>query len=152
MPEGYKIRRAIRSDSEKIWEIRNAPASRSVSHNQEAIPFASHDVWFIQKYFESDEHRCYVLTYNNEVCGYCRIDKGLDKSVFVVSIALHPSYHGKGLGQFFLKEVIAQFDLSGDMEADISKVNTPSLKLFEECGFTKVREDGSYIYYRLERK
>jgi len=152
MTEDFKVRRARREDSKKIWVIRDAPEARSVSHNQEPIPFLSHDAWFENKYFKSDEHRCYVLVIRDEIYGYCRFDRGLEKGVFVVSIALHPSYQGKGLGSRFLKEALALFDLPGAMEADVSITNAASLRLFEKLDFKKTHEDGSYAYYKLERK
>ena len=132
-----EIRHVIIEDSKRIWEIRNHPAVRAVSGSPEMIDFQDHLPWFENKYFNTGENLCFVLETQHGVVGYCRFDNNQDKDIYIISIALDPDYHGKGLGIYLLNESLKRCDKNKKILAEIKKDNIRSLKLFENQGFRR---------------
>ncbi len=150
MHDNKNIRIAISEDSRRIWEIRNHPDVRKKSGNSEIIAFNKHDNWFNEKYFVKNDNICYVLTVDNEVAGYCRLD--LDKNNYVISIAVDSAFHGKGLGNFLLNQTLQKYNKSKSIIADIKKDNIISIKLFERNGFEYFAKDEENFHYSYNNK
>lgn len=144
-----KVRPAQTNDAQRIWEIRNEPASLAVAASQETIPLAQHIAWFNSQYFTNKGSICFVAEVAQSVVGYCRFDLDLNKNHYINSIAVASSMHGKGIGTLLLKESIVQFKSSIPIHAEVRKFNTASIKMFERVGFKKVSEDNQNIYYQL---
>lgn len=146
-----EIRRASKEDVNRIWEIRNHPIVRENSGNTEVIPLENHLKWFNKKYFEGGGNFCYVLKEKNKSVGYCRFDFDENKNIYVVSIALDPGNHGKGLGSQLLVRSIGKLEdelkASAVLFAEVQKNNIPSVKLFEKNGFLKNAEDENNFYF-----
>jgi ribosomal protein S18 acetylase RimI-like enzyme len=87
-----------------------------------------------------------VLTENDCVMGYCRVDAGL------VSIAIDPSAHGKGYGKKLLNSAISEALRRWPIvTAEVLADNAASRRLFTTNGFTLVREAGESILYQINR-
>lgn len=133
MNSGFKVIPAGEKDSGSIWKIRYHPKINETAINQESVNFAQHDRWFREKYFKDKDSKCFVLKNNDNTIGYCRFD--LNKTGYVISIALHPDYQGRGLGRQLLIESMWQFGDEKAFLATIKKNNPTSLRLFLEAGF-----------------
>lgn len=140
----YSIRRATLNDSRRVWEIRNSPTSRRNSLNHNRIKYTDHDQWFKHQYFKNTENRCYVLTGNKRVIGYCRLDK--IKKARIISIGIDQSFQGKGLGQRLLSGVIKKNKQKRKINAEIQLTNQASLHLFEKNKFHITRRDKNNYY------
>jgi N-acetylneuraminate synthase len=146
-PKHFATRKLKSSDSLALWKIRNTESVRKVSNNSAPIPKASHTQWFAQ-YIKNPKNNCFVITYENKVAGYCRIDSGL------VSIAIDPLFQGMGLGKKLLTSSVQQASQQiKTITATIHKKNEASLKLFTSVGFTIVsgNKEVSHLEYRNER-
>ncbi len=147
MTDKFIVRKASIEDTERIWEIRNHPLSRKESLNTEKIPLADHISWFSAKYLANSKDNCYVLEVGNKTVGYCRLDFQNDK--YIVSIAIDPDHHGKGLGTFLLGESLRQLSPGKTILATVKKDNPASLRIFEKNGFIPVKDDNTSVH--LER-
>lgn len=145
-----KVRSAQPGDAQRIWEIRNEPASLAVAASQEVIPLAQHVTWFNNKYFTGKSSICFIAEVDQSVVGYSRFD--LNNDHYVNSIAVASSMHGKGIGTLLLKQSIEQLNSSLPIHAEVRKFNTASIKMFERVGFKKTSEDDQNIYYQLEEQ
>lgn len=142
------IRLAQPGDAQKIWEIRNEPASLAVAANPETIPLAQHIAWFNGKYFAGESSVCFVAEVDQNVIGYCRFDSNPDKNQYLNSIAIASAMHGKGIGTLLLQQSIEQLKSSVPIHAEVRKFNIASIKMFERVGFKKISEDDKNIYYQ----
>ncbi|OGG87261.1 hypothetical protein A3B87_00110 [Candidatus Kuenenbacteria bacterium RIFCSPHIGHO2_02_FULL_39_13] len=153
MNNNYTIRPAQKSDSRRVWEIRNHPIFRKYSGNSEFIPLKSHEPWFENKYFSGLNNYCYVLVIEPKVIGYCRLDFNAGKNGYTISIALDPDHHGQGLGYKLLNKSLNLFNQlanNKDILAEIQKENIPSIKLFQKNNFKIYKEDDKNYYLKYK--
>jgi len=141
------IRKVTEKDSKRIWEIRNHSICRRNFHDQKEIDFKHHNSWFKNQYFNNQDNHCYVLEKDCLIVGYCRFD--LKGNGLLVSIAIDPNYHGRGLGSELLGKSSRMLKTERDILAEVQKTNMPSIKIFEENKFIKYKEDKEYYYYKL---
>lgn len=146
----YEIRPAKAEDMKKIWEIRNHHSVRIDSTNQEEIPYSSHKKWFIGKYFKDKKNYCFVLEYNKEAIGYCRIDQA--ENGYMVSIAINPEFQGKGAGSFLLGESLEELKSEKPILAVVKKENIRSLRLFKKNNFEAYKVDDNNFYFKYGGK
>lgn len=147
--KNYVIRPVKRKDSKRIWGIRNSPLVRQNSNNSKEIFFVDHNKWFKEKYFSKKNNYCFILEdENRKVIGYCRFDFSENDNAFIISIALDPDYHRKGLGSFLLAEAIKKLLIKKDILAEVKKNNFPSLKLFQKNNFMIYNEDENNYYLK----
>ncbi len=142
------VRRARPEDSLRIWGIRNSFQSRQASINQDEVPWENHKPWFQRKYMEDGANACFVLDCGGEIAGYCRFDSE-DKGLRV-SIALDPSYHGRGFGSLFLIEACAQFGNDRTLVAEVKKGNESSVRIFKKAGFHIINGDDTCWYFQKD--
>ena len=118
----------------KYWEfIRNLRNTKGVRTG------------FIQQKEITDiEQAEYMLKYNNNYW-ICLVDKQPAGYVGVIDndirVATHPDYQGKGVGSYMINQIMK---VHPNAYAKVKLDNSPSIKLFERCGFKKK-------YYVLER-
>ena len=141
------IRPAKLGDAQRIWEIRNEPASLAVAASQQAIPLARHIAWFETKYFNQAGNLCFVAELDGQVVGYSRFD--LNEDHYLNSVAVSSSMHGKGIGTLLLKQSVEQLKSSLPIHAEVRKFNLASVKIFERNGFKKISENKENFYYRF---
>ncbi len=142
------VRPAQFGDAQRIWEIRNEPASLAVAANPEIIPLTKHVAWFNDKYSTNKGNVCFVAEADQNVIGYCRFDLNPDRNQYLNSIAIASAMHGKGIGTFLLQESIKQLKSNIPILAEVRKFNIASKKIFEKVGFKKVSENDQNIYYQ----
>ena len=118
----------------KFWEfIRNL-------RNMEGVK----EGFVQQENIDKIQHAEYMLQYNNHYW-VCIVDRKAAGYVGVIDddirVATHPDYQGKGVGSFMINQVMKMCPTA---YAKVKLDNTPSIRLFERCGFKKK-------YYLLER-
>ena len=90
------------------------------------------------------EHAEYMLKHNNDYW-VCLVDGNPAGYVGVIDndirVATHPDYQGKGVASYMINQVMT---MCPSAYAKVKLDNTPSIRLFERCGFKKK-------YYLLER-
>jgi len=147
--EKNSIREVRPDDSKRIWEIRNHPESRKYSGSPDVILLKNHISWFEKKYFSGQDSHCFILeSEGKEVIGYCRFDYDEESDCYIISIAVDPGYHKKGLGTKFLRETLEKFKTSKAITAEIQKENIASVKLFEKNNFEVQNEDEKNYFYK----
>ena len=144
------VREASLDDARAVWEMRNDPATRENSNNQGEIPLEQHLEWFKDKYFVHKENLCFVLDEEDKIVGYCRFD--LEEDRYVVSIAIDPTYQGRGLGSALLAEALKRLPDGKEVVAEVKADNQGSLKIFEKNNFKVVAQDDKifHLSYRHE--
>jgi ribosomal protein S18 acetylase RimI-like enzyme len=149
----FSLRRARAGDSRRIWAIRNHPAARRSSGNREEIPFSYHEAWFAERYLESRDNHCLVLSNDrDEVIGYGRFDYDGEADNYAISIALDADYHGKGIGHHLVKALLREFRTDKEIVAVVRKDNPPSRRVFERNGFQRTGgdEENDHLVYRKD--
>ncbi len=140
-PESIALRVITEADSPELWRIRNLPDVRAVSRTPDEIARPDHDAWFA-RYIAKPTNHCFVVTVNDTVAGYCRVDDGL------ISIALDTAFHGRGLGTQLLTHAVdhghAFFPV---IRAEVQESNAGSLRLFDKCGFQRLGQEGGYVQF-----
>lgn len=142
--ERIEIRPATLDDMRFVWEINNDESVRSQAVNQEPIPWDSHQLWF-QNRLDSHESKLWILTVRDEDFGVVRFD--LTEAVAEITIAVHPSHRGQGLGSRAIRlasEEILAAERVDQVLALVRPSNPASVKAFEKAGYRKNPE-------RLER-
>ena len=141
----YSHRTAHLDDLPAIVAIYNSTvASRQVTADIELVTVSSRHAWFAEHL--PDQRPLWVVEEENENSG-ARIIGWLSYSNYYgraaysgtaeLSIYIHEAARGKGVGRYLLTQAIAfapQLSLH-TLLGFIFGCNTPSLKLFEECGF-----------------
>lgn len=88
----------------------------------------------------------YVIEYENNLAGFvilqlCGTFKG-----YIQTICISEDYRGKGLGKkllLFCEENI--FKISPNIFLCVSSFNTGAIKLYEDCGFTRIGELNNFV-------
>jgi ribosomal protein S18 acetylase RimI-like enzyme len=142
------IRKVKRQDSKGVWKIRSHSFNRKYFGKKERIPFNYHDKWFENKYFKSQDNKCFVLKKEKKVIGYCRFD--LENGKYRISIAIDPQYHGKGLGHILFSTSLKKIRTKRDILAEIQLGNLPSVKLFQKNNFEIYRQDDKNYYLKYK--
>lgn len=143
------FRIAEEKDVKNIWLIRNRLAVRNNSNNPQKIDFASHKIWFKDKYFSDRGNYCFVLVRRKNILGYCRFD--LNKDKYITSIAVNPAYYGFGFGNRLLNRAISSIKTNKEIIAEIMLKNSPSIKLFLKNGFEIYRQDKKIFYLKFKK-
>jgi len=140
-----------KKDSKEVWQIRNHPLARKNFNNSDEIPFQNHKVWFEKQYFSDKDNYCFVFEdIEKKILGYCRFDFSNDEKTYIISVAVSPDSHGKGLGSILLSESLRQFKGQHHILAEIQKSNIPSMKLFYKNNFKIYKEDDKNYYLKYE--
>ncbi len=142
MSVSYSHRLARQEDLDAIVAIYNSTiASRQVTADTEPVSVASRQAWF-------DEHTpekrpLWVAEHDGTVIGWLSYSNFYGRPAYAgtaeLSVYLHESARGKGLGRYFLEQAMA-FAPTIQVHTLLGFVfghNEPSLKLFEALAFER---------------
>ncbi|GEM_PF-193004 len=146
------VRQVLKEDSKRIWEIRNNPVVRKLSSSEDVISFENHVKWFEQMYMNGKKNLCFVIECQGNIAGYCRFDFDDANEAFTVSIAIDPTYHGKGLGHQLLSGSLLYIPQTSIVNAAVQKGNPASVALFKKNNFAIDHEDEQYYYFRFMQR
>jgi RimJ/RimL family protein N-acetyltransferase len=144
------VRPAKPDDSNDIFEWRNDPVTRQMSHNTGEVLKEEHEAWF--KAALGSDNKCLLICTNDsaEKIGIVRFD--IKEQSAEVSINLNPEMRGKGLAKHCLKQAMLYFKMSNpdikELEAEIKDTNTVSKNIFEGVGFEFDSEQKGVSYYK----
>ncbi|HWZ47506.1 MAG TPA: GNAT family N-acetyltransferase [Herbaspirillum sp.] len=138
----YAHRDATPSDLPVIVDIYNTTiASREVTADTEPVSVASRQHWFAG---HSPQHRpLWVVEREGEVIGWLSYSDFYGRPAYAataeLSIYIHPSARGQGLGRYFLTQAVGRAADYGihTLLGFIFAHNLPSLGLFEAFGFAR---------------
>jgi [ribosomal protein S18]-alanine N-acetyltransferase len=88
----------------------------------------------------------YVIEYENQLAGFvilqlCGTFKG-----YIQTICISEAHRGKGLGKKLLKFCEEKiFKISPNIFLCVSSFNKGAIKLYEECGFTRIGELNNFV-------
>jgi GNAT superfamily N-acetyltransferase len=90
-----------------------------------------------------------VIYFDDEPVGRLYLDRGQEK-FHVLDITILPRFRGSGVGSVVLKQILAEAAQSGKPVTIYIESFNPSLRLFGQLGFERVREDGfQFLLQRL---
>ncbi|WP_456384004.1 GNAT family N-acetyltransferase [Persephonella sp.] len=133
-----EIRKIKEGDIWDIYEISSSKEVRKVSFSNKPIERNEHIQWF-----RNVPRECfYVFDVKGKVLGFVRIEEKEGENI--VSIAVHPGYHGLGIGKKLLGFAVKKCRKK-PLIAYIKKHNSPSIGLFSNTGFSVEKETDEII-------
>ncbi len=157
--ELQQLRKAVSSDSKRVWGISNQPSVREYSISKGEIPWDEHALWF-EKAITNPDLLFFVLEWDGNVVGQLRY-KRMSTGVVGVSISLSQETRGNGIASRMLKEgdvrCFASWPEVTSIEAEISPYNAASMKTFLRAGYRNTDErreyaDHPFDLYRKDRQ
>ena len=149
------IRFANKHDSQIIFNWRNDPVSRKMSHTKNIVGWEKHTRWFTDS-----------LANQNKLILLCEED-GTTKKVAVVhfeslsnraliSINMSSLFRGKGKAKYCLNNSIHFFAQHypnvSYIDAQIKSLNFASKHAFESVGFYCIRKEKDMLFYEYKVK
>jgi len=143
-----KITKASNNDSLDIFQWRNDPLTRQNSINTDPVSLKEHNQWF-NEVLNSRNTELLIGIKDSIKVGVCRFSfNNLSNSV-EVSINLNPLMRGKRISKKLLEESINYYLKTNKvmLTATIRIDNIPSIKIFEELNFIKIKSTECFNYY-----
>ena len=143
------IRFATDNDSKNIFDWRNDPLTRSMSHSTKIVDWKQHAKWLANS-LDSKNRVLLICEYDiSNKIAVVRFD--INESRALISINLNPSYRGKSLGKESLIQSIKFFSrkypLIKKLFAEVNEENVASKKTFLGVGFEKFKVENHVGYY-----
>ena len=130
------IRLATADDIDNVYSLSNDSTVRAFSFNESKIPYDSHVVWYKEK-IASRDSLFYVIEFDSNFAGYCRLDK--DNYDWVITIHILEKFRSQKLGSRALNEVCA-INSEKRLIAYVKKNNINSACFFKSNGFIPLGE------------
>jgi ribosomal-protein-alanine N-acetyltransferase len=140
----YKLRRFVPSDLEAVIRI-----------NRECLP-ENYSTHFFMNLFKRYPRTFIVAEFKNEIVGYimCRIETGIPslkllgitKKGHVISVAVLPKHHRKGIGYELIEEATQAMVTYKAKECylEVRKSNKPAITLYKKLGFKPAKINRNY--------
>ncbi|WP_444897004.1 GNAT family N-acetyltransferase [Microbulbifer sp. SSSA005] len=131
-----KIRHLEESDNKDLFEIHSFA---SVNENTSQLLFLSSDK--VANLFSDPNNYTLVAELDTKVVGYVTlflINKIRDRHSAVLAIAVHPEFHGRGVGRMLMEEALNQADNWLNLirlELEVHVDNGTAIALYEGSGF-----------------
>lgn len=137
-----------------LWELRNEYPIRLMSKNIELIDWETHKAWFLNA-LKNDNSNIYIAFLKNEPVAMVRYDlsKNFKKS-FEISIAVKTKFQGIGIAKKLLQEsmklLAEKVNKDCQVISIIKKINSRSIRFFENYGFVLINQSKELFYYSLK--
>ena len=143
-----KITKASNHDSLDIFQWRNDPLTRQNSINTDPVSLEDHKQWFT-KVLNSRNTELLIGIENSMKVGVCRFCLNNLSNSVEVSINLNPLMRGKRISKKLLEESINYYLKTNKvmLTATIRIDNIPSIRIFEELNFIKIKSIECFNYY-----
>lgn len=133
-----KLRQAVESDCENLYQWRNDVETRRYAFNSEPIDFATHQQWFMRT-LENPQRILLIGEDEQQAVGVLRYDVQGDEAM--VSVYLVPQKRGRGYATELLKQgnvwLQENFRPIKRVKAEVLEENQASQHIFKKAGFTK---------------
>lgn len=136
------MRRAENEDSKMILRWANDDETRKMSFTTSKISWETHAAWF---HARLKDPSCLLLIGMDRLdspVGSARIESKGQR--WTLSVVIDPKYRGKGYGPQMISMACRMgANILGlkDFDAFVKKINTPSLRAFEKCGFKLISSE-----------
>jgi len=143
-----KITKASNNDSLDIFHWRNDPLTRQNSINTDPVSLKDHNQWF-NEVLNSRNTELLIGIKDSIKVGVCRFSLNNLSNSVEVSINLNPLMRGKRISKKLLEESINYYLKTNKVmpTATIRIDNIPSIKIFEELNFIKIKSTECFNYY-----
>tara|TARA_Y100001956_G_scaffold68033_1_gene70356 strand:- start:995 stop:1615 length:621 start_codon:yes stop_codon:yes gene_type:complete len=139
-----KLRPAITSDIEQVYEWQCKPETRKYALNKAVPSFLEHQAWMTKK-LAADNDYFYIIEINDEhnkttaPVGVVRLDNSA-QGQYTISIFIDADYFGKGIGKYALQQ-IDNLHPNVVINATVLKENAASQALFSRAGYQRVNAE-----------
>jgi UDP-2,4-diacetamido-2,4,6-trideoxy-beta-L-altropyranose hydrolase len=136
------MRRAENEDSKMMLRWANDDETRKMSYTTAKISWETHAAWFDAKLKDPSCMLLIGMDRFDSPVGSARIESNVQCGT--LSIIIDPKYRGKGYGpQMIAMACRMGTNILGlkDFDAFVKKINTPSLRAFEKCGFELISSE-----------
>lgn len=144
---GLRLRLATAADSDRLLAWRNDPAAIRWSVTGSAVERAEHATWFATR-LDDPGCRLWIAEVDGEPVGQVRID--VADGIGTVSLAVAPSYRGRGLAPALLMalidEVATEVQVTG-LRAIVHPDNVRSVRAFTTAGFTEAGTEDAFTVF-----
>lgn len=135
----YRFRAANRQDAETLWRWRNDPEVRSVSFDENLIPFERHQGWLDRRLQDPNTILWIWEKSSGEPVGQVRFELTEENpAIALISIIVDQSRRGRGLGTALIvaaSDRLLESNIATRIVARIKPGNAPSEKAFRAAGF-----------------
>lgn len=154
----FYLRKAVMSDSEKVFKLSNDLSVRSQSINKNMIEPDEHNRWFSEKI--SADNYIFLLAFDKEDNFIGQVRFQVENSSAVVSISIVHEFRGKGLSKKILKAAGSKVFLETpgitQLIAYILPGNEASIKAFKAIGYVYDKEETlnnqTFLRFTLNRE
>jgi len=131
-----------------IMEWRNDEHTRMMSYNSDVKVWDNFSEVFEDKYFDNYVPPLFACYDNEKIAfigcvGNNAVDSETDEQTCKIGINMSPKFRGRRLGQIIVTKSIdyinSNFPTTKRIVAEMKPENTPSVRLFQSCGFKFVR-------------
>lgn len=146
------LRKATIKDMGLYFDWVNDTEVRRNALNPDAISMAEHETWF-KSNLENSNCVMLIAEISEKPAAQVRFDiEGINA---IISYSLEKNSRKKGLGKIVLKKAASYFINENpkitQLEATVLKHNMPSIKTFENLGFSRLLEESdSVIRFHLD--
>jgi spore coat polysaccharide biosynthesis protein SpsF len=145
------IRPVVEKDLRIILEWRNDPETRKNSFNASEISWEDH-VSYWKKRLSDKTRYSFIVTSECVALGLVRLDPTDKNGEFEIHILISKENRGKGMGTKAINEAKEFLSSKGKgrIIANVKKSNIASMKMFLECGFSKLQSSEHYDTYFID--
>ncbi len=154
---GFYLRNAVESDSQKVFDLSNDLVVRSQSINPTIIKSDDHKKWFAEKIRTEDYIFLLAFDKNDNLVGQIRFE--IKDANTVVSISLTKEFRGKGLSKKILEESCSKIFTEKNISTTTAYIlpdNIASINGFKSAGFIQKDEsiinDKRFLKFILSKK
>ncbi len=137
------LRQAKESDSKILFDLRNHPKIRRLSHNTSSISLAEHQVWF-RKVLIDNSKKVMIAQREDDFIGMVRFE--LIDNAYLMSWAIFPEFQGHGFGKKMVDA--ASKTVNGTLKAEIKQNNHISIRIAEHIGMKLTKTIGNTLFYQ----
>jgi UDP-2,4-diacetamido-2,4,6-trideoxy-beta-L-altropyranose hydrolase len=147
------LRKAIASDVDTVYEWANEKLARTMSYNNDPIPYNDHVNWFGSK-INNPSSPYYIFEMDGKQVAQIRFDIKEEKALLSYSIG--NEFRGKSLGVWILaegiKKLIYEYKVVRSVSGFVKQENIASCRSFEKLRFNKeiAKEYPSSFKYTME--
>lgn len=117
----------------RLMTLADVPAAHAIEQQVQTHPWSQ--ALFIGSV---QSHYCTVLEVDNQVVGFCILQKVLDEANLLL-MAIDPNFQQRGLGLQLLEQSIKGLGSQCNMVfLEVRQSNTAAIKLYEKIGFAQM--------------
>jgi UDP-2,4-diacetamido-2,4,6-trideoxy-beta-L-altropyranose hydrolase len=134
------LRPAEKADADWVLDLQRQPETRRFAREPKEPSATEHAAWFLAVR-ENPDRLLAIVEREGRAVGMVRLDRDqADERTFEVSIAIHPTFHGEGVGSAALA-LIRTLAPGADLVATVLPGNRASAALFAAAGYWRESDD-----------